>query len=111
MDLVDIAGGLSVPVMRERLRPGTQLEIRPLATRTVVTIYVPKSVRQYTQNNGLALMNVCLGSNLEFATKSGALADLVDGRWYGILPDYPAFTNIGGSLVPSPSLSVSPECT
>jgi hypothetical protein len=84
--------------------PGVEVNVMPLATRTVVTYFVPKQVRQFSQNNGLALMNICLGSNLQFTTKSGDPVTLVDDRYWGILPDYPAFTTFGASIVPSPSI-------
>jgi hypothetical protein len=90
--------------------PSVEIEVRPLATRTVVTLFIPKQVRQFTQNNGLALMNICLGSNLQFTTKGGGIATIPSGsdRYFGILPDYPAFTTIvttsGTFTVPSPSI-------
>jgi hypothetical protein len=79
------------------LGPGVLIDTRPLAGKLIVTIAISKLDRQYTANNGLALLNVCIATNLPFTTKSGALSEQSGNEFIGLLPDCPATTDLSGS--------------
>jgi uncharacterized protein YegL len=69
--------------------PGAEVRVLPLSDRLVVTVAIPKSVRQLSPNNGLARIDTCLGTNLPFPTRGGGTSVLVGGVHYGLLPDCP----------------------
>jgi hypothetical protein len=105
MLLVDLGGAPPAGFcagLDDLIGPGVNLDVRPLAGVTEVLVTIPKSVRQFKANNGLALMDVCLGTNLPFTTKGGTLSPSttydfdgdgdLDTRYLGLLPNCPAST-------------------
>jgi hypothetical protein len=90
------------------LGPGVLIDTRPLAGKLIVTIAISKLDRQYTANNGLALLDVCIATNLPFTTKSGALSEQAGIEFIGLVPDCPATTDLsasgGTATEPSPCM-------
>jgi hypothetical protein len=90
------------------LGPGVQIDTRPLAGKLRITIEISKVDRQYTTNNGLAFLNVCIATNLPFTTKSGAISSQSGSEFLGIVPDCPATTDLsaegGTTNEPSPCM-------
>jgi hypothetical protein len=73
---------------------GVSVDVRPLTDLTEVTITLDKTIVNSFPENGAAHFNVCFGGiNLDspgtaFPTKSGTpAAVLIDGLYWGILPD------------------------
>lgn len=73
----------------EAFGPGAEITVLPLSDRLVVTVLIPKSVRQMAPDNGLSHINVCVGTNLSFPTRGGGTSVLVGGIQYGLIPDCP----------------------
>jgi hypothetical protein len=78
---------------------GVSVDVRPLTDLTEVTITLDKTIVNAFPDNGVAHFNVCFGGKIfgedppvtKFPTKPGtAEAQLVDGLFWGILPDCPA---------------------
>ncbi|MFN0154548.1 MAG: hypothetical protein ACKVUT_09225, partial [Gaiella sp.] len=76
---------------------GVQIDIRPLTTPGNFVIKIPKTAlgtKKWWQTD------VCAGTNLQFITKIGTLADLrpaalnVGDRWWGLLPSIPRYVYI-----------------
>ncbi len=82
---------------------GVQIDVRPLAGKLQVTVAISKLDRQYTQNNGLAKIDMCIATNLPFTTKSGQLSPASGNEFVGVMPNCPATTNLTayGSLNPT----------
>ena len=75
---------------------GVSVDVRPLTDLTQVTITLDKTIVNQIPDNGAAHFNVCFGGKIAtedpavtpFDTKPGTpAAVLVDGLFYGILPD------------------------
>jgi hypothetical protein len=73
----------------EAFGPGAEITVLPLSDRLVVTVDIPKSVRQLIPNNGLSQIDTCVGTNLSFPTRGGGTSVLVAGIHYGLIPDCP----------------------
>jgi hypothetical protein len=78
----------------QQLGPGALIDVRPLAGKLYLTIEISKLDRQYLANNGLALLKVCIGSNLPFRTITGAPSTRVGDEFVGVLPNCPATTSV-----------------
>jgi hypothetical protein len=87
---------------------GVQIDTRPLAGKLSVTVAISKLDRQYTQNNGLSQINICIATNLPFTTRNGALSSSSGNEWIGVIPDCPATTDLtgygGAATEPSPCM-------
>jgi hypothetical protein len=73
---------------------GVSVDVQPLTELTQVTITLDKSIVNQFPDNGVAHFNVCFGGfNTQnpgevLPTKAGTpAAQLIDGLWWGILPD------------------------
>jgi hypothetical protein len=87
--LTDVAPPPGVCPGFEAFGPGAEITVLPLSDRLVVTVDIPKSVRQLAPENGISHINVCVGTNLSFSIRGGGTAILVGGVYYGLIPDCP----------------------
>jgi hypothetical protein len=72
------------------LGSGVTISVRPLPGLTEVTMRLDKAiVNAKPTPNGVSTFDLCIGTDRAFPTKSGAPNVVLDGRFWGVLPNCP----------------------